>query len=67
MEQTTEQVTIERELEIAASPEMVWAFLVDPEKALRWMGVSARLDPRPGECCVVLAAAKSADSKNNEY
>jgi len=25
-------------------------------------GLSARLDPRPGECCVVLAA-----SKNNEY
>ncbi len=24
-------------------------------------GLSARLDPRPGECCVVLAA-----SKNNE-
>jgi uncharacterized protein YndB with AHSA1/START domain len=48
MEQTTEQVTIERELEIAASPETVWAFLVDPEKAVRWMGVSARLDPRPG-------------------
>ena len=25
-------------------------------------GLSARLDPRPGECCVVLAT-----SKNNEY
>ena len=48
MEQTTEQVTIERELEIAASPETVWSFLVDPEKAVRWMGISARLDARPG-------------------
>jgi hypothetical protein len=25
-------------------------------------GLSARLDPRPGECCVALAT-----SKNNEY
>jgi uncharacterized protein YndB with AHSA1/START domain len=48
MEQTTEQVTIERELEIAASPETVWSFLVDPDRAVCWMGVSARLDPRPG-------------------
>ena len=48
MEQTTEQVTVECELEIAASPETVWEFLVDPEKAVRWMGMSARLDPRPG-------------------
>jgi uncharacterized protein YndB with AHSA1/START domain len=48
MEQTTEQVIVERELEIAASPQRVWSFLVDPEKAVRWMGVSALLDPRPG-------------------
>lgn len=48
MEQTTEQVIVERELEIAASPERVWAFLVDPDKAVRWMGVSALLDARPG-------------------
>ena len=48
MQQTTEQTVIERELEIAAGPETIWAFLVEPEKAVRWMGISARLDPRPG-------------------
>ena len=26
----------------------MWQFLVDPEKATRWMGLSALLDPRPG-------------------
>ena len=48
MEATTETMTVERELTIAAKPETVWEFLVDPEKATRWMGSQAWLDPRPG-------------------
>jgi uncharacterized protein YndB with AHSA1/START domain len=44
----TDITTVERELTIDASPETVWEFLVDPEKATRWMGMSATLDPRPG-------------------
>jgi uncharacterized protein YndB with AHSA1/START domain len=44
----TDTTTVERELVIDASPETVWEFLVDPEKATRWMGMSATLDPRPG-------------------
>ena len=48
MESTTETVTIERELVIDASPETVWEFLVDPEKAVLWMGMSASFDARPG-------------------
>ena len=39
---------VRREVAIAASPETVWEFFVDPEKATRWMGRSATLDPRPG-------------------
>jgi len=39
---------IEREIAIAARPETVWEFFVDPEKACRWMGTSAELDPQPG-------------------
>ncbi len=46
--QTTTDTAIERELAIAARPETVWEFLVDPRKATRWIGMSARLDPRPG-------------------
>ena len=38
MKATAEQVTVERELAIAASPETVWELLVDPEKAVSWMG-----------------------------
>jgi uncharacterized protein YndB with AHSA1/START domain len=48
METTAETTAIEREITIAASPETVWQFLVDPDKATRWMGQDASFDPRPG-------------------
>jgi uncharacterized protein YndB with AHSA1/START domain len=48
VEQVAEKNSVVRELEIAASPDTVWEFLVDPEKATRWMGQSADFDPRPG-------------------
>jgi len=48
MEATTEATSVEREITIAASPETVWQFLVDPGKATSWMGETASFDPRPG-------------------
>ena len=48
MEATTDTTVVEREVAIAASPETVWEFLVDEEKATRWMGETASLDARPG-------------------
>jgi uncharacterized protein YndB with AHSA1/START domain len=48
MDATTEATVVERTLSIAASPETVWDFFVDPQKATRWMGFSIDLDPRPG-------------------
>jgi len=48
MESATETTAVTREIAIDASPETVWQFFVDPEKATRWMGQSATLDPRPG-------------------
>ncbi len=48
MEATGETTAVEREVAIAASPEAVWEFLVDPDKATRWMGQSAEFEPRPG-------------------
>jgi len=47
MESATETTSVTREIEIAASPETVWRFLVDPERATRWMGQAATFDPRP--------------------
>ncbi len=46
--ETTTETTVEREVAIAASPETVWQFLVDPVKATQWMGQRATFDPRPG-------------------
>lgn len=53
MESTSEAVTVRREIAIAARPETVWEFLVDPEKTTRWMGLRAELDPTPGGTYVV--------------
>ena len=48
MDATSETTAVEREVAIDASPEAVWDFLVDPEKATRWMGQDASFEPRPG-------------------
>jgi uncharacterized protein YndB with AHSA1/START domain len=45
---TTESISVEREVAIAASPETVWELLVDPEQAILWMGQVATFDLRPG-------------------
>ena len=37
-----------KEIYIDAPPQVVYEFLTDPVKVLRWMGVAAELDPRPG-------------------
>ena len=36
------------EIRIDAPPEVVWRFWVEPERMVRWMGVVATLEPRPG-------------------
>ena len=48
MNATTETLAYERTLSIAAAPETVWEFFVDPEKLKRWMGIDAELEPRAG-------------------
>jgi uncharacterized protein YndB with AHSA1/START domain len=40
-----EQFIVRREVEIAAPPATVFAFLTDPEKILRWMGTEATVEP----------------------
>jgi uncharacterized protein YndB with AHSA1/START domain len=48
MQTTAETMSVEREITIAARPETVWEFLVDPDKAARWMGETVALEARPG-------------------
>jgi uncharacterized protein YndB with AHSA1/START domain len=39
---------VEKEVRIAARPDVVFEFFTDPVKMVRWKGVDAMLDPRPG-------------------
>jgi len=41
-------INIEREIFIAASPEKVFRFFVEPAFMARWFGKQHTLDPRPG-------------------
>ncbi len=41
-------VPIELETRVAARPEVVFAYFVQPELYRRWKGNTAELDPRPG-------------------
>jgi uncharacterized protein YndB with AHSA1/START domain len=46
---TTEQIVFQKEMQIEASPETVWEFLVDPEKLARWKGrLADTFEPTPG-------------------
>ena len=48
VEQPEVATVVEREIRIAARPETVFEFFVDPQKICRWKGRKAELDPRPG-------------------
>ena len=43
-----EPTVFRREMRIPAPPATIFAFLTDPQKILRWMGISATLEPQPG-------------------
>ena len=45
---STNDEAIDREVVVAAPPEVVWQFWTDPTRLVRWMGSEATLDPRPG-------------------
>lgn len=39
---------IEMQVRLQAPPEAVFPYLVEPERYVRWQGMRAELDPRPG-------------------
>jgi uncharacterized protein YndB with AHSA1/START domain len=45
---TRSAAEIRREQHVPAPPAVVFAFLTDPEKILRWMGTEANVEPHPG-------------------
>lgn len=54
-----ESLVIHREVQIAAPPATVFAFLTDPDKILRWMGTEATIDPHPGGLYLVNVGGKN--------
>ena len=45
---TTDTAILEREIRIAARPEIVFGLLTDAKQLLRWQGVDAEIVARPG-------------------
>ncbi|MFZ5677172.1 MAG: SRPBCC family protein [Pseudomonadota bacterium] len=43
-----DSLVVRREVQIAAPPATVFAFLTDQEKLLRWMGTEATVEPQTG-------------------
>src|SRR4051794_16381599 len=48
MKSATSTASVDREISISASPETVWGLLTDPEKVVKWRGLTATFDARPG-------------------
>ncbi|MDH2384692.1 SRPBCC family protein [Bradyrhizobium sp. CER78] len=44
----TEAFIVQREIQIAAPPATVFAFLTDPQKIVSWMGLEAETELHPG-------------------
>ncbi|MFB9262611.1 SRPBCC domain-containing protein [Bradyrhizobium erythrophlei] len=44
----TEPLVVRREIQIAAPPSTVFAFLTDPQKIVSWMGLEAATETHPG-------------------
>jgi len=53
VEQPEVATVVEREVRIAARPETVFDFFVDPEKMRQWKGRGSRCAPRPDRKSVV--------------
>ena len=55
-----EPLLVRREVQIAAPPATVFAFLTDPDKILSWMGGEATTEVHPGGLYLVKGIGKNA-------
>jgi uncharacterized protein YndB with AHSA1/START domain len=56
----TEPLVVRREIQIAAPPATVFAFLTDPEKIVSWMGAEATTEAHPGGLYLVKGVGERA-------
>ncbi len=64
---TSAEDVIEVRRRIAARPETVFEYFVDPERFLLWQGFDAELDPRPGGLFRVTVTGRSRVVARGEY
>ncbi len=64
---TPKEESLEIERRIAARPETVFSFFVDPERYRKWQGIEAELDPRPGGAFHVTMTGRSRTKLIGEF
>lgn len=63
----TEPLVVRREIQIAAPPATVFAFLTDPEKILNWMGTEATTEAHPGGLYLVKGIGGRANTARGAF
>jgi uncharacterized protein YndB with AHSA1/START domain len=58
-----DQLVIRREVQIAAPPATVFAFLTDPEKIMNWMGAEAATEVHPGGLYLVKGVGQGSNAR----
>jgi uncharacterized protein YndB with AHSA1/START domain len=61
-----EPLQIQREIQIAAPPATVFAFLTDPEKIVRWIGAEATTEVQPGWLYLLKGECRTARGEFRE-
>lgn len=60
MDETFDQIAVERSIDLSADPETVWAHLTDGDLLSSWMGSQITIEPRVGGA-IGMAGPNSAD------
>jgi uncharacterized protein YndB with AHSA1/START domain len=61
-----EPLLVQREVQIAAPPATVFAFLTDPEKIVSWMGAEATTEAHPGGLYLLKGPRRAARGEFRE-
>lgn len=62
-----EPLLVRREVQIAAPPATVFAFLTDPQKILSWMGAEATTEAHPGGLYLVKGIGNNASAARGAF
>ena len=63
----TEPLVVQREIQIAAPPATVFAFLTDPENIVSWMGAEAKTEAHPGGLYLIKGVGARASTARGAF